>query len=106
MQVTQWSTHYCLGSGHVASASIAGRQAGIEERMRRQTCSGCLRRGVLVGSRLLRDSGQAIDFQSLVLLSEIFYYLYNTHLSAPHLFVEKVEREECTVVAELKDRFP
>ncbi|KAL5991713.1 hypothetical protein ACLOJK_012623 [Asimina triloba] len=67
---------------------------------------GYLRWGLSVGSRLFRDSGQAIDFLFLVLLSETFYYLFNTHLSEPHLFVNKAEREECKVVAELRDRFP
>ncbi|KAL5973736.1 hypothetical protein ACLOJK_030392 [Asimina triloba] len=55
---------------------------------------------------LFEIAGKPSTFYFLVLLSEPFYYLYNTHLFELHLFVVKAEREECIVVAELRDTFP
>ncbi|KAL5976267.1 hypothetical protein ACLOJK_020597 [Asimina triloba] len=97
---------------HLQRKQAVCRNAGLKTRSRfprnssvESVTHGCLLWGLSVGSRFHRDSGQAIDFLFLVLLSETFYYLYNTHLSEPHLFVAKAEREECIVVAELRDRF-
>ncbi|KAL5974057.1 hypothetical protein ACLOJK_030719 [Asimina triloba] len=55
---------------------------------------------------LFEIAGKPSSFYFLVLLSKPFYYLYNTHLFELHLLVVKAEREECTVVAELRDTFP
>ncbi|KAL5984719.1 hypothetical protein ACLOJK_041341 [Asimina triloba] len=52
---------------------------------------------------LFEIAGKPSSFYFLVLLSEPFYYLYNTHLFELHMFVVKAERDECIMVADLAD---